>query len=72
MNSSIFLTPVTDDEVKSIIAGIKNKNSAGLDEISPKILKSIIKNRHGFIKNRYTTSAMLSLINGVVNDLDNS
>lgn len=145
-SSSFFLTPVNENEIKSIISGMKSKNSAGVDELSPKMLKAIsefvtaplchlvnssfvegkfpsvlkltmvrpilkkgnegscdnyrpislistvskifekavlnrlctfletrqilYQNQHGFVKNRSTTSAILSLINGIVTDLD--
>jgi hypothetical protein len=137
---------VKTEEIKSIINGLKNKKSAGVDEISPKLIKSIadlivtplshilncsfvegqfpsklkqtiirpilksgdksccnnyrpislistfskvfekavlnrlwsfletngivFEGQHGFVKNRSTTSAMLSLINRVVKDID--
>lgn len=40
-NSSLFLSPVTDTEVASLIKQLKSKSANGLDDISTEALKSV-------------------------------
>lgn len=42
INKSIFLQPVTENEIYNITYSLKNTNSAGIDEITSKIVKSCI------------------------------
>lgn len=42
LSNTFFFSPVTSDEVKSIVVSLKNKKSSGIDNISTKILKSAI------------------------------
>jgi hypothetical protein len=39
---SLFLRPVDQNEIKKIIASLKNKNSCGVDEIPPMLIKQCI------------------------------
>lgn len=41
LSNSIFIDPVTMDEVISVIGNLKNKNSSGTDDINVKIIKVI-------------------------------
>lgn len=41
--SSIFITPILEEEIVSVVTGLRNKSSCGVDGISSNVLKSVIE-----------------------------
>lgn len=63
--NSIFIPYVTDLDVRNLILAQKPKNSAGIDRISPRILKEICE----YIETPFTYIINLSLQSGVFPDM---
>lgn len=68
---SFFLAPVSKEEITNIINGMQNKSSAGVDEISAKLLKSISEFvvsplchlvNTSFLEGKFPTSLKLTMV----------
>ena len=60
-DKSMFLLPVTEDEVKTVVNGCKNKVSTDSDDISMNLLKGVFD----FVIKPFTYICNLSFVNGV-------
>lgn len=59
--NSIFLRPVETKEINKIIKNLKNKNSCGIDEIPPKLIKNCARE----LTSPYTTLINQSFSDGI-------
>ncbi len=58
--NSFFLSPTTENEIKTIISNLNSKKAAGMDNIRPKLIKAYINE----LANGLAHIANLSFENG--------